>query len=134
MPSVEARIRTDRASRYLVQFCRHAAAMGGNGEQAAAIHGTGEHGPGPHPPGGPAQHAAAHADWSDTHGVVTFAPGGRCTIDADDAALTVRVEATDEQTLLRIQDIVTRDLGRFSHRDPLTVDWHRPPAAGERPS
>lgn len=31
MPTLEARIETERASRYLVQFCRHAAAIGGSG-------------------------------------------------------------------------------------------------------
>jgi hypothetical protein len=119
MPSIEARIRTDGASRYLVQFCRHAAAMGG----------TGDHRPRPHPPGIPAHpEVPAHVDWSETHGVVTFSPEGRCTVDADATTLTVRVEATDEEALHRIQGIVTRDLDRFSHRDPLTVDWHRPPA------
>jgi hypothetical protein len=28
MPTVEARIRTDRAARYLAQLCRHAAGVG----------------------------------------------------------------------------------------------------------
>jgi len=64
-----------------------------------------------------------HADWSDTRGVVTFSPWGRCAIAADETLLTLRVEANDEENLRQIQDIITRDLGRFARRDGLTVTW-----------
>jgi hypothetical protein len=117
MPTIEAKVRTERASRYLVQFCQHAAALGG----------AGGHRPRPHSPGAPGHGPVrVRADWSDTHGVVTFPPGARCTVDADANTLTVRVEAADEQALQRIRDIVTGDLGRFSRRDPLTVEWYQP--------
>jgi hypothetical protein len=114
MPTSQATVRTDRASRYLVQFCKHATAMGGTGRHRRI-----------QLPGMPVHpEVEARADCSDTHGVITFTPGGRCTIEADATTLTVRIEATDEQALQRIQDIISRDLGRFSQRDPLTLTWH----------
>ena len=115
MLTIEATVHTERATRYLAQFCKHATAMGG----------ASGHGPRLHRHGTPADATLqAHAEWSQTHGIITFTPGGRCTMDADANTLTVSIEATDEQALRRIQDIVTRDLARFSNRDPLTVDWH----------
>jgi hypothetical protein len=36
--------------------------------------------------------------------------------------MRVRIDAPDE-ALQRIRDIVTGDLARFSHRDPLTLTW-----------
>jgi hypothetical protein len=37
MPILQAQIQTERASRYLVQFCKQAAAMGGGGHTPAYI-------------------------------------------------------------------------------------------------
>lgn len=59
------------------------------------------------------------AQWSDTHGTVTFSPWGRCEIAATPTALVLRIEAADEELLLRIQDILTRDLDRFSGSEKL---------------
>jgi hypothetical protein len=73
----------------------------------------------------------ARAEWSDTHGVVSFTPGGQCTIDADDEVLTVRINADDEQALQRIQDVIGRDLARHGRRESLTVTWRRPETTGE---
>src|SRR6266550_1243490 len=113
----EATIETDRPSRYLVQFCKHAAAMGGSQGH------------------GPRGHLRAllgrsevqvHAEWSETRGVVRFDPWGQCTVTATVDTLTLRVEATDEDGLERIQDIITRNFNRFGRRERLTVDWQRP--------
>jgi hypothetical protein len=113
MLTVEAQVETERPSRYLVQFCKHAAAMGG-----------GHRGPGMHLGDALARREVqVHADWSDTHGVVTFTPWGQCTITASADMLTLRVEAADEENLRKIQDIITRDLGRFGRRDGLAVNW-----------
>ncbi|MFD1535578.1 DUF2218 domain-containing protein, partial [Nonomuraea guangzhouensis] len=65
------------------------------------------------------------AEWSDTDGTVTFTPWGRCTLTAEDDALTLLIEAADEDGLRQIRDVVSRDFERFSQRDPLTVTWHR---------
>lgn len=63
------------------------------------------------------------AQWSDTHGTVTFSPWGRCEIAATPTALVLRIEAADQERLQRIQDILTRDLDRFSGSEKLAVDW-----------
>jgi len=113
MLAVEAQIETERPSRYLVQFCKHAASMGG-----------GHHGPRTHLGNALARREVqVHADWSDTHGVVNFTPWGQCTITANADTLTLRVEATDEENLRKIQDIITMDLDRFGRRDGLAVNW-----------
>jgi hypothetical protein len=112
MLTAEAHVGTARASRYLIQFCKHADAMTGHGGHGMHL---GEM--------LARRDVRVHAEWSDTHGVVTFSPWGRCTITADEATLTFRVEANDEEKLQQIQDIITRDLDRFARRDGLTVTW-----------
>jgi hypothetical protein len=113
MVTAETRIDTDRPERYLAQICKHAAAMGGPGHRGR-MH-----------KGGHSQREEldVNAEWSDAHGTVTFTPGGTCTLTADGTVLTLRIEATDEESLRRIQEILTRDLDRFGRRDRLVVDW-----------
>jgi hypothetical protein len=74
-----------------------------------------------------------HAEWSDAHGVVNFAPWGQCTLQATPDTLMVRVDATDEESLRRIQEVITSDLGRFGRRDHLTMNWQRPEAPSVAP-
>ncbi|MDT4937040.1 MAG: uncharacterized protein QOG80_711 [Pseudonocardiales bacterium] len=112
MQTAVAHIATARATRYLVQFCEHARAMGG-GHGGARMHlGAAAH-----------RDVQVHAEWSDTRGVITFTPWGQCTLTAAADALTLRIEATDEEGLGKIQDVITRDLDRFGRRDRLTVAW-----------
>ena len=40
--------------------------------------------------------------------------------------LTVRAEAASEESLQRVQDLITRNLERFGRREHLTVNWQRP--------
>ena len=47
-----------------------------------------------------------HVEWSETHGTVTFGEG-KITMQANPGALTLRAEAADEETLRRIQDLIT---------------------------
>ncbi|KAB8185256.1 DUF2218 domain-containing protein [Microbispora catharanthi] len=119
MPTLHAQIQTERAGRYLAQFCRHAAAMGGG--HTARLH--------PHGPAARREVRVA-AEWSDTSGTVTFTRWGECTLTADADTLTVRIDARDEEGLTQIRDIVTRDFERFSRRDPLTVTWLRQETPG----
>ena len=112
MPIAEARIDTDRPSRYLVQFCKHAAAMGSGRGHQLRMHGDTALGD-----------VSVRADWSDTVGTVTFDPWGQCRLEAGDASLLVRVEAANMDGLQHIEQIVANDLDRFS-RQQLTIAWH----------
>lgn len=118
MPTAQTRVVTDRASRYLVQFCKHAAAMGAGDGHSPRVH---MHG------GLQRGEVTVTADWSDTHGVVTLTPWGRCTLDAEGDVLTVNIDADTSDGVRQIREIVTRDLQRFSSRQPLTVSWQPPP-------
>jgi hypothetical protein len=116
MPILEAQIETERASRYLVQFCKHAAAMGSGGHTPRMhLHGAMTR-----------REVQVHVEWSDTRGTVTFTPWGQCTLAADAGTLTLRIEAGGEDGLHQIRDVITRDLERFSRRNPLTVTWWQP--------
>ncbi|MEU7859275.1 DUF2218 domain-containing protein [Nonomuraea sp. NPDC049141] len=116
MPTLTAQIETERASRYLVQFCKHAAAMGRGGGHTPRMHLRGMMA---------RRELQVTAEWSDTDGTVTFVPWGRCTLTAEAGALTLLIEAADEDGLRQIRDVVSRDFERFSQRDPLTVTWHQ---------
>jgi hypothetical protein len=124
MPTIEARIPTDRPARYLHQFCNHAAAMGARrasglprprGRRPIEPGGIGGTGGGP---GG----LHVHAEWSDTAGTVFFDPFGRCLLTAEQDTLVVRIESTNPVMLQRMQAIVTADFDRFG-RNRLAVDW-----------
>jgi hypothetical protein len=111
MLTAEARVTTSRASRYLVQLCKHADAMGtaqGHGHLRSML---------------ARREVRVHADWSDTYGTITFNPWGQCTITADANTLTLRIQAATDEELGRIQDIITRDLKRFGRRDQLNLVW-----------
>jgi hypothetical protein len=95
----EARIETERSSRYLVRLCQHV-------NKAAQRH-------------SPMQ---AHVEWSDDRGVISFS-WGRCTLRADPTVLTLRAEAPDEEGLRRVEQRVADRLERFGRREHLTVTW-----------
>jgi hypothetical protein len=97
----EARVATDRSSRYLVQLCEHV-------DKIARAH----------------LQMQAHVEWSDTHGVISLG-WGRCTLRANPGVLTLRAEAPDEESLRRVQQRVADRLERIGRRDHLTVTWTR---------
>lgn len=120
MPTAEAHINTDRASRYLGQLCQHASRiknMGGLPGHRRLAHVPGDAQPRPEVP--------THVEWSDTQGTIGFGEG-TITLQAGPGTLILRAEAVGEENLRRIQDIVTADLGRFGKRDHLAVTWQRP--------
>lgn len=120
MPILQAHIRTERARRYLVQFCKHAAAMGGGGHTPRIhLHTTMAR-----------REVQVAAEWSETSGIVTFTPWGQCTLAADVGTLRLRIDAADEDGLAQIRDVIARDFERFSRRDPVTVIWQRPETPG----
>lgn len=104
----EAHVETERASPYLVQFCRHA------NEEAQA-----------HP------EMQAHVEWSDDRGAVDFG-WGRCTLRADPGVLALSAEAPDEENLQRVEHLVAEHVERFGIGDHLTVTWAPPQGAGEQ--
>ncbi len=55
---------------------------------------------------------------------------GPAHLRADDAGLAIRVEATDEEGVERLKNVVWRHLERFAFREPdLQVAWSTPDAA-----
>lgn len=104
----EGRVETERASRYLVQLCRH-------------VHLAAQHNPG----------MQAQVDWSVDRGMISFG-WGRCTLRADPGALALRAEAPDEERLHQLQQRVTDRLEQVGRHDRLTVTW-TPPAPGGPP-
>ncbi len=114
MPSTEARIRTDRASRYLAQLCGHTAQISVHPPRNG--HGTGV-----------AMAAPRGADRSETDGVIYF-DRGRCTLRASGEELVLLVEAENHQDLQLMRDAITTRLGRIGRRDRLGITW-RPGSA-----
>jgi hypothetical protein len=117
MLTAEARVPTDRASRYLVQFCRHASHMGQPRGHRSRPHG-----------GGGAPPEVRHVAWSDTLGTVRFGCG-HCVLQATEDTLILSVDAADEDNLQRLLDGIARRLVTIGRRDQLTVNWQRPDSA-----
>jgi hypothetical protein len=116
MLTAEARIDTERPSRYLVQLCQHAAKIGGSHGHRRFSHAHGE--------------AVGRSDvevrpeWSETDGTLTFDSWGECTLQAEADALVLRIEAPDEENLRQIQDVLSADLERIGHREGLSLNWN----------
>lgn len=102
MLSSEARVDTDRPSRYLAQLCRHLS-------QIAQAH----------------TDLRAQVEWPDSDGAVTFA-WGRCNLHAAAGVLTLRAEADDEDALSRITRAVAGRIEQIGRRDGLAVSWSPP--------
>jgi hypothetical protein len=128
MLTAEARIETDRASRYLVQACRHFTNQGRHMTGLAARHmaAAARHGGAP---SGSNPAAKARIEYSDTDGMIDFG-WGRCTLQATPAALTLRAEAADEDNLQHVREILTGHIERFGRRDHITVTWRQTQAPG----
>lgn len=116
MPNAEARIETERPSRYLVQLCQHAAKIGESHGHRPVSHVSGEavgHGD-----------VEVRAEWSETLGTLDFGQRGACTLQATTDALVIRVEAADEENLRQIQRVLSSDVERIGRRDELTLHWN----------
>ncbi|MCX4091682.1 DUF2218 domain-containing protein [Nocardia sp. alder85J] len=110
MPVLHARIATDRAARYLAQFCRHATAMGDGRGHRIRRHG-----------GAGARPAAVRVtEFGDTRGVVEFEPWGRAEFTAEPALLSIRLDAADAAAAARLCAVIGDDLRRFGRLD---VEW-----------
>jgi hypothetical protein len=109
MPTAEASVTTDRASRYLVQLCGHAEQMRRMRHRPSKGHGD--------------RPGVGHVDYSDTAGTVRF-DDGLLVLRASADALTLRIEAGDEDGLRRLQDGIAGRLRTIGRRDRLTLTWH----------
>ena len=125
MLTAEADIQTEHAARYLERVCGHAGKMG------AAGHRLGHRPPYHARGGGPPE--VRHVECSGTEGTVSL-NCGQWTMRALPGLLAVRVEAADEQSLRRIEDLLTTRLQKFGRREHLTVTWRRPEAAAAEPA
>jgi hypothetical protein len=120
MPTAEATVPTERASRYLAQLCSHLHHMS---DMRHSDHGAGR-GDGPARP----KPTVEHVDHSDTDGSIRFTTG-LCTLHATPDTLVVRVETDDEDTLHQLQTGLAQRLEKIGRRDGLTVTWHQSPTA-----
>jgi hypothetical protein len=103
MVASSARVATERPTLYLKQLCEHFA------DESQ-------------------RHSAQEFDVSfdDDVGLIDFAPvvSGSCRLDARQAGvLLLDANGVDQDTLERIQRIVTKHVQRFGERDGLTVKW-----------
>ncbi|MET9817255.1 MULTISPECIES: DUF2218 domain-containing protein [unclassified Streptomyces] len=127
MPIAEARVETERPSRYLVQLCKHFSNKGRHLGHRTHAH-----------QGGDAQALRdmrtvaeqAQVKWSDTAGEVGL-PWGRITMGTVTGALTLRVQAADEEDLSRLQGLVAGHIERFGRREGLRVSWQRSETAAD---
>jgi hypothetical protein len=120
MPTAEAHIQSEHPGRYLIQLCRHADNINHKGRHFALHAGEVQ-----------ARPEVLHVECSDTDGILSL-NWGQCVMHAGTDALTLRVEASDEDSLQRMQDLLAADLARFGRRDHLTVSWQRPDAATDQ--
>lgn len=114
---VEASVATPNAGRYVTQLGKHAAAMADGRGHRIRMHGGGN----PLAAG----EVTLRVDQSPDHTVLTLAPWGRCTATVTDEGFVLRVDAEDEQSLQRIQQVVTRDIERFGRREQIALSWRR---------
>lgn len=117
MPAAQARIETERASRYLTQLCQHVQSI------------YSKRGPLSHPRRGPqAGHTQGRpaepprVECTGTRGTISFGDAV-VTLTADPAALLLRAEAGSDVSLQLAQELVTGLLTRSGRRDRLTVTW-----------
>jgi hypothetical protein len=73
-----------------------------------------------------------NVEWSDTHGTIDVG-WGRCTLEAGPDALTLRVEAADEDGLERLRTLIAARLERIGRRDALHVTWRGDEASAHAP-
>ena len=114
MLTAEADIRTDHAATYLARLCGHAGKMGTAGRR------LGHRRPSRARGGAPPE--VRRVECSGTEGTVSL-DWGQWIMQAFPGRLTVRAEAADQESLRRIQDLLTSRLQKFGRREHLTVNW-----------
>ena len=125
MLTSEADVQTEHAARYLTRLCGHAGKMGATGQRLG-------HRPPSHARGGGIPPAVRHVECSQTEGTVSL-NWGQWTMRASPGLLAVRAEAADEESLRRIQDLLTARLQKSGRREHLTVNWRQPEQTAAEP-
>jgi hypothetical protein len=76
-------------------------------------------------------HLGRRTEWT-TEGPISRAAiaGGTGVVEVGDGVLTLLAEASDTETLDRVQDVLGRHLERFGQRNELTVVWTQTQPAG----
>jgi len=65
-------------------------------------------------------------EFTPERGTIPFSEDRRCDFSAADGILTMRIEAADDATLQRTQDVVIDHLKRFAFREDLgDIRWQR---------
>jgi hypothetical protein len=62
------------------------------------------------------------ASWADESGRIKFGLG-TATLHAEDGVLRMRVNAEDQESLSKLEQVVGSHLIRFGQRDELVVEW-----------
>ena len=106
-----ARVETDRASRHLIEVCKHASKMETHLHQMRS-HGAPRHAP----------PEIQHVEWSDVEGLIRLR-WGRCILRATADALILRVETPDQESLRQLEDFISHRLESIGSRDHLVVRW-----------
>ena len=91
--NASASIATEHARRYLGQFVKHFA-----------------------------HKLPAAREEDNTRGEVEF-PLGLCTLDADAARFAIILNASTQEALAALRDVVDRHLLRFAFREELAITW-----------
>jgi len=75
-------------------------------------------------------HLGRRVEWT-TEGPVSTASiaGGTGVVEVGDGVLTLRAQASDPESLERVQDVLGRHLERFGQRNELVVTWAGEPGA-----
>ena len=123
MPVAQAHIETERATRYLTQFCQHIQSIYSKRGPLSPARRRPLAG---HAQGRPAE--PPRVAWTDTQGTISFGDAA-ITLTASPSALVLRAEAGSEESLQRAQELVTGLLTRIGRRDGITVTWQRAGAA-----
>jgi hypothetical protein len=60
--------------------------------------------------------------FAESAGRIEF-PSGTCLLTATDDTLLLRAEAKDAESLVPLQDVISRHLVRFAFREKLEIGW-----------
>jgi hypothetical protein len=115
MPIAEGRVATSRADRYLAQLCGHLGQL----SHRAIGHGHGRTGGPGSEPGAP---VVRHSSVEGRSGKIVF-DWGTCSLQADDQALHLRLEADDNALLDRAREQISHRIENIGRRERLGVTW-----------